>query len=81
MSKKYNIKQGANNGDQNIEDYGYQIKNINRSTKKKSINIRRKKTCRCDNIISVHFWLYYAYKTAIIEYNQSGNHLCHSSST
>ena len=43
MSKKYNIKQGANNGDQNIEDYGYQIKNINRSTKKKSIKYKKEK--------------------------------------
>ena len=43
MSKKYNKKQGANNGDQHIEDYGYQIKNIDRSTKKKITRIRKEK--------------------------------------
>lgn len=43
MSKKYNIKQGANHGDQHVEDYGYQIKNMDRSTKKKSIKYKKEK--------------------------------------
>ena len=43
MSKKYNIKQGANHGDQHVEDYVYQIKNMDRSTKKKSIKYKKEK--------------------------------------
>ena len=43
MSKKYNIKQSASSGDQHVEDYGYQIKNMDRSTKKKSIKYKKEK--------------------------------------
>ena len=43
MSKKYNIKHAANNGDQHVEDYGYQIKNMDRATKKKSIKYKKEK--------------------------------------
>ena len=43
MSKKYNIKHAANNGDQHVEDYGYQIKNMDRASKKKSIKYKKEK--------------------------------------
>ncbi len=42
MSKKYNINQGDANSD-DLQTYGYNIKNINRSTKKKITRIRKDK--------------------------------------
>ena len=43
MSKKYNIKQGASNGDDYVEDYGYQIKNMDRAPTKKAIKYKKEK--------------------------------------
>ena len=40
MSKKYNIDQGDANSD-DLQTYGYQIKNINRTNKKKITRIRK----------------------------------------
>jgi len=40
MSKKYNIDQGDANSD-DLQTYGYNIKNINRTNKKKITRIRR----------------------------------------
>jgi hypothetical protein len=42
MSKKNNIDQGDANSD-DLQTYGYQIKNINRSNKKKITRIRKDK--------------------------------------
>ena len=42
MSKKYNINQGDANSD-DLNKYGYQIKNIDRSNKKKITRIRKDK--------------------------------------
>jgi len=42
MPKKYNINQGDANSD-DLNTYGYQIKNIDRSTKKKITRIRKDK--------------------------------------
>jgi len=42
MSKKYNIDQGDANSD-DLQTYGYQIKNINRTNKKKITRIRQEK--------------------------------------
>ena len=42
MSKKYNINQGDANSE-DLNTYGYQIKNIDRSTKKKITRIRKDK--------------------------------------
>ena len=40
MSKKYNIDQGDANSD-DLQTYGFNIKNINRTNKKKITRIRR----------------------------------------
>jgi len=40
MSKKYNIDQGDANSD-DLQTYGYNIKNINRTNKKKITRIRK----------------------------------------
>ena len=42
MSKKYNIDQGDANSE-DLETYGYQIKIINRSNKKKVTRIKKDK--------------------------------------
>ena len=42
MSKKYNIDQGDANSD-DLNTYGYHIKNIDRSNKKKITRIRKDK--------------------------------------
>ena len=42
MPKKYNINQGDANSD-DLNTYGYNIKNIDRSTKKKITRIRKDK--------------------------------------
>ena len=42
MPKKYNIDQGAANSD-DLNTYGYNIKNIDRSNKKKITRIRKDK--------------------------------------
>ena len=42
MPKKYNIDQGDANSD-DLNTYGYQIKNIDRSNKKKITRIRKDK--------------------------------------
>ena len=42
MSKKHNINQGDANSD-DLQTYGYLIKNIDRSTKKKITRIRKEK--------------------------------------
>jgi len=42
MPKKYNINQGDANSD-DLNTYGYQIKNIDRSTKKKITRIKKDK--------------------------------------
>ena len=40
MSKKYNIDQGDANSD-DLQTYGYNVKNINRTNKKKITRIRK----------------------------------------
>ena len=42
MSKKYNINQGDANSE-DLNTYGYQIKNIDRSTKKNITRIKKEK--------------------------------------
>ena len=58
MSKKYNIDQGDANSD-DLNTYGYNIKNIDRSNKKKITRIR----IRTDSVpilLVAQDWLYYA---------------------
>ena len=64
MSKKYNIDQGDANSD-DLQTYGYNIKNINRSTKKK-ITPGRIKTDSVPILLVAQDWLNYAYKNAIL---------------